>query len=127
MNLIRDSNRKAEVHYLVAGHLWGTGQRLNAITHYRKAWDLKKDDEGYLKQLIAVLYDASGKAGQLKPLVDDYGKRFPDNSESFGQCLSNLAHAYAREKQLPQAVSVAAQALSRNPGYRELANYYVAG
>ncbi len=125
MNLIRDSNRKAEVHYLVAGHLWGTGQRLNAITHYRKAWDLKKDDEGYLKQLIAVLYEASGKVGQLKPLVDDYGRRFPENQESFGHSLSNLAHAHAREKQLPQAVSVAAQALSRSPGYRDLANYYV--
>ena len=125
MNLIRDSKRKAEVHYLVAGHLWQTGQRLNAITHYRKAWDLQKDNEGYLKTLITVLYDGSGKAGQLKPLVDDYGRRYPNKQDSFGQALSNLAHAHAREKQLPQAVSVAAQALSHNPAYRDLANYYV--
>jgi len=125
MNLIRDSKRKAEVHYLVGGHLWGTGQRLNAITHYRKAWDLQKDNEGYLKTLITVLYDGSGKAGQLKPLVEDYGRRYPNNQDSFGQAQSNLAHAHAREKQLPQAVSVAAQALSHNPAYRDLANYYV--
>ena len=61
MNLIRDPKRKAEVHYDVAGHLWGTGQRLNAITHYRKAWDLQKDNESYLNQLITVLYDRRGQ------------------------------------------------------------------
>ena len=71
MNLVRDAGRKAEIHYVVAGHLWGTGQRVNALTHYRKAWDLQKDDEGYLYQLIAVTYDGSGKAAQLKPLVDE--------------------------------------------------------
>ena len=125
MNLVRDAGRKAEIHYVVAGHLWGTGQRVNALTHYRKAWDLQKDDEGYLYQLIAVTYDGSGKAAQLKPLVDEYGRRHPSNQEIFGRALSNLAHAHAREKQLPQAVAVAARALSHNPGYRDLAIYYV--
>jgi TolA-binding protein len=125
MNLIRDPKRKAEIHYVVAGHLWGTGQRVNAITHYRKAWDQQKDNEIYLNQLITVSYDNMGKAGQLKPLVDDYKRRHPTKVENIGRALSNLAHAYAREKQLAQAVVVAVQALPLNPGYRDLANYYV--
>ncbi|MBT4667445.1 MAG: hypothetical protein HOB63_13100, partial [Opitutae bacterium] len=124
-NLIRDAERRGYLHYTIAGHLWSTGQRANAVVHYRKAWEQQRDNEAYLRQLIAVLYDSSAKAGQLKPLVDDYKRRYPQNRSYLGQVLSNLAHTYSRDKQLPPAVATAAQAIVHEPGYRDVANYYV--
>ena len=124
-NLIRDPVRRAYLHYTTAGHLWSTGQRANAVVHYRKAWEQQRDNEAYLRQLIAVLYDSSAKAGQLKPLVDDYNRRYPQNRSYLGQVLSNLAHTYYRDKQLPSATATAAQAIAHQPSYRDVANYYV--
>ncbi|MDE0575597.1 MAG: tetratricopeptide repeat protein [Opitutales bacterium] len=124
-NLIRDPERRGYLHYTTAGHLWSTGQRVNAVAHYRKAWEQQRDNEGYLRQLIVVLYDNSAKAGELKPLVDDYKRRYPQNRSYLGQVLSNLAHTYFRDKQLPPAVTTAAQAILHEPGYRDVANNYV--
>ena len=124
-NLIRDAERRGYLHYTTAGHLWSTGQRANAVVHYRKAWEQQRDNEAYLRQLIAVLYDSSAKAGQLKPLVDDYKRRYPQNRSYLGQVLSNLAHSYYRDKQLPSATATAAQAIVHEPSYRDVANYYV--
>lgn len=124
-NLIPDPNRRGYLHYTIAGHLWGAGQRVNAVAHYRKAWEQQRDNEGYLRQLILVLYESSSKAGELKPLVEDYKRRYPKNRSYLGQVLSNLAHAYARDKQLSPAVSTAAQAIVHEPGARDIASYYV--
>ena len=125
MNLISDLKRRAEIDYVVASHLWGTGQRTNALVHYRKAWEQQKDNETYLNQLISVIFDNSGKPGQLKPLVEEYERRHSENTENLGRALSNLAHGFAREKQWKQAIDTASRTLALNPGYRDLASWYV--
>jgi len=124
-NLVRDAKGKAEIHYEIAEALWGTGQRVNAVTHFRRAWEHQRDNESYLQQLIARSYDSGAKGGQLKPFVDEYKKRFSENRKYLGMALSNLAHAYARDKQMETALSAALEAMIHAPGYRDVASYYV--
>ena len=124
-NLVRDPKRRGYLHYYVGEHLWNTGQRVNAVSHYRKAWEQQRDNEPYLRQLIGRVYDSGTKAGQLKPFVDEYKKRFPENRLYLGAALSNLAHSYARDKQLAPALTTAAEAIVHDPNYRDIATYYV--
>ena len=124
-NLVRDPARRAKLHYDVGDSLWNSGQRANALNHYRRAWEQQRESETYLRQLIGRLYDSGAKGNQIKPFVDEYKKRYPENRSYLGQALSNLAHAYARDKQTDLALAPAVEGLAHEPGSRDLANYYV--
>ena len=97
--LIPEPKRRAEIHKKIGGYLWHTGQRANAVTHYRRAWEQQRDGVEYLRDLIVHTYESGTKAAQLKPLVDEYKRRIPQNADGRGEVLSNLANAYARAKQ----------------------------
>ena len=124
-NLITDPKQRGQLHYYLAQDLWNQGQRTNANQHFQKAWETQRDNSSYLEQLINYLGSSSAKAGQILPHVNEYRRRFPENKIQLGTSLSILAHAYSRDKQPAQAVTVAAEALALNPTHNQVGYYYV--
>ena len=84
MNLIHDSKRKAEVHYLVAGHLWGTGQRPQRDHPLPQGLGSEKGRRGISQAVDRRPLRRFGQGGAAQAFGRRLWKKVSRKSESFG-------------------------------------------
>ena len=71
------------------------GQNANAVTSLRLAQQMKPDQATHA-MLIDRMYQASAKVAELKPVVDDYLKRYPTAKDHYYR-LGQLAYTHQRD------------------------------
>ena len=100
---------KEQLHYLMGENSGALSQHANAAESYRLANSIKPRPF-YQTRQIERLHYAQSKAAQMNPVVQDYLRKYPKES-NIHYLKGMLAHAYFRDKQPKQGLQLLREVL----------------
>lgn len=112
-----------ELHRQMAEQYGYVGQYANAAESYKKARSIRDDQSAHYHQ-IERLYNASTKAAELEPLVNEYVARYPTREDRWDR-LMYLAQSFNRDGNKPRALALFRQVTENAPAIQGAAANFV--
>lgn len=112
-----------EVHRCMGEQYAYVGQYANAAESYKKARAIRDDQYAHYSQ-IERLSNASAKAAEMEPVVNEYVAKYPTRDDRWDR-LMYLAHAFNRDGDRARALALFKQVTENAPATHSAATNFV--
>ena len=117
-------DRKRQLHLMMGENYGRLGQWANASDSYGKARAIRDSQDVHYLSITALSNNQAAKAAQMKPVVDDYLRKYPARPDRFER-LGLLAGKYEQAKDLPSANRIYVQLLPLSARSHSAASAYL--